>query len=64
MLNSLPVFEQYFGNVLGMSYANPSVAFDTIMFVQDNRDMLICKTTLLTTYFPNLLKVRIVSVVD
>lgn len=51
------LYELYLGEVLSSMFTQPAVAFDTIMFVQDNRDTLVLKTSLLTSYFPNLLKV-------
>ena len=53
-----PLYELFFGQVLSNCYSNPSVAFDTIMFIQDNREVLTARTHLLTKYFPNIIKVR------
>ena len=53
------LFPQFLGQVLTSSFAHPAIAFDTIMFLQDNKETLVFKTKLLTTFFPNLFKVTV-----
>ncbi len=51
------LYETFFENVPGHYFANPAIAFDTIMFITENLEVLCLQTPLLTKYFPNILKV-------
>ncbi|XP_033629928.1 AP-5 complex subunit zeta-1-like [Asterias rubens] len=53
----MPAFEHFFGEILATRYNDPSVAFDTVMFCQENLHKLCMETDILEKFFPNLLKI-------
>lgn len=47
----------YFRNVLGRNFHDPGVAFDTVRFILRNLETLCHRTKVLSSFFPNILKV-------
>ncbi|XP_046569666.1 AP-5 complex subunit zeta-1-like [Haliotis rubra] len=47
----------YFRNVLGRNFHDPGVAFDTIRFILRNLETLCHTTKVLSSFFPNILKI-------
>lgn len=48
----------FFHKLLTQWYLDPAFSFDTITFIKDNLDTLCHNTSILSTYFPNILKVE------
>nr|XP_022313457.1 AP-5 complex subunit zeta-1-like isoform X1 [Crassostrea virginica] len=46
----------FFHKLLTQWYLDPAFSFDTITFIKDNLDTLCHNTSILSTYFPNILK--------
>ena len=58
MFDATSIYEVYY-KTLSMGYKNTALAFDTMFFVLENLEKLCYNTSLLSKYFPNLLKVRL-----
>ncbi|XP_070580171.1 AP-5 complex subunit zeta-1-like isoform X1 [Ptychodera flava] len=57
MYDPQPAMDTYFGRLVALHYNIPSTAFDTVMFLQDNLEVLCLNTNIMEKYFPNLLKI-------
>ncbi|XP_077993899.1 AP-5 complex subunit zeta-1-like [Glandiceps talaboti] len=49
--------DAFFGQLLTIHYCKPSSAFDIVMFLQDNLELLCLHTKCMEKYFPNILKI-------
>ena len=55
--DSAVVYERLLGLVLSVHYTNTAFTFDLVTLIRDNLETLCYKTSLLTRFFPNILKV-------
>ncbi|XP_013416069.1 AP-5 complex subunit zeta-1 [Lingula anatina] len=55
--NSDSALEHYFGTILAVSFKHPAVAFDTVLFIRENLEILCYKTDVLSKFCPNILKI-------
>lgn len=50
-------YNLFFHKLLYRGFTDPALAFDSVVFIRDNLEVLCHNTKVLSTYFPNILKV-------
>lgn len=50
-------YSLFFHKLLSRGFTDPALAFDSVMFIRDNLEVLCHNTKVLSTYFPNVLKI-------